>query len=140
MEFGGKGGFFKSFLEGSVDHIIYRGYIVNRRFFIYCSLACPSTFPPPPKASSALQGALNCILFTCGKDSHAALTCAWHYGQHAVYHFLLCRVEVAESSIAKTNVCRKLWAQLSGSFFLTLPKSVTLSKRHYLIIMMMMVK
>ena len=33
------GGFFKTFLEGSVDLIIYRDYIVNRRFFIYCSLA-----------------------------------------------------------------------------------------------------
>ena len=31
--------FLKTFLEGSVDHIIYRDYIVNRRFFIYCSLA-----------------------------------------------------------------------------------------------------
>ena len=27
------------FLEGTVDHIIYRYYIVNRRSFIYCSLA-----------------------------------------------------------------------------------------------------
>ena len=26
-------GFFETFLEGSVDHIIYRDYIVNRRFF-----------------------------------------------------------------------------------------------------------
>ena len=34
------GGFFETFLQGSVDHIIYRDYIVNRRFFIYCSLAC----------------------------------------------------------------------------------------------------
>ena len=32
-------GFFETFLEGSVDLIIYRDYIVNRRFFIYCSLA-----------------------------------------------------------------------------------------------------
>ena len=31
--------FLKTFLEGSVDLIIYRDYIVNRRFFIYCSLA-----------------------------------------------------------------------------------------------------
>ena len=34
------GGFFLTFLEGSVDHIIYRDYIVIRRSFIYCSLAC----------------------------------------------------------------------------------------------------
>ena len=27
------GGFFKTFLEGSVDHVIYRDYIVNRHFF-----------------------------------------------------------------------------------------------------------
>ena len=33
------GGISKTFFEGSVDHIIYRDYIVNRRFFIYCSLA-----------------------------------------------------------------------------------------------------
>ena len=33
-------GIFKTFLEGSVDHIIYRDYIANRRSFIYCSLAC----------------------------------------------------------------------------------------------------
>ena len=38
MEFSGD--FFETFLEGSVDLIIYRDYIVNRRFFIYCSLAC----------------------------------------------------------------------------------------------------
>ena len=42
MEFGG--GFFQTSLEGSVDLIICRDYIVNRRFFIYCSLAC-SRFP-----------------------------------------------------------------------------------------------
>ena len=34
------GGFFKTFLEGSVDRDFYRDYIVNRRFFICCSLAC----------------------------------------------------------------------------------------------------
>ena len=34
-------GLFKTFLEGSLDHIIYRDYmIVNRRSVIYCSLAC----------------------------------------------------------------------------------------------------
>ena len=33
------GGFLKTFLEGSVDRVIYRDYMVNRRFFIYCSLA-----------------------------------------------------------------------------------------------------
>ena len=32
--------FLETFLEGSVDHVIYRDYIVNRRFFMYCSLAC----------------------------------------------------------------------------------------------------
>ena len=35
----GGGVFFKTFLEGSVDRVIYRDYIVNRRFFIYCNLA-----------------------------------------------------------------------------------------------------
>ena len=34
------GGFLETSLEGSMDHIIYRDYILNRRFFIYCSLAC----------------------------------------------------------------------------------------------------
>ena len=34
------GGGFKIFLDGSVDHIIYRDYIAKRRSFIYCSLAC----------------------------------------------------------------------------------------------------
>ena len=35
------GGILETFLEGSADLIIYRDYIVNRRFFfIYCSLAC----------------------------------------------------------------------------------------------------
>ena len=34
------GGFFQTFLEGSVDHFIYIDYIVNRSFFIDCSLAC----------------------------------------------------------------------------------------------------
>ena len=27
------GGIFETFLEGSVDHVFYRNYIVNRRFF-----------------------------------------------------------------------------------------------------------
>ena len=43
MEFGGLEGKKnpkKNFLEGSVDHVIYRDYTVNRRFFIYCSPAC----------------------------------------------------------------------------------------------------
>ena len=30
----------KTFVEGSVDHIVYRDCIANRRSFIYCSLAC----------------------------------------------------------------------------------------------------
>ena len=29
-------GFFKTFLEGSVEHVIYRDYIMNRRFFFHC--------------------------------------------------------------------------------------------------------
>ena len=33
-------GVVETFLEGSVDRVIYRDYIVNRRFVIYCSLAC----------------------------------------------------------------------------------------------------
>ena len=33
------GGGSETFLEGFVDHIIYRDYIANRRSFIYCSLA-----------------------------------------------------------------------------------------------------
>ena len=28
-------GFFKTFLEGSVDYVIYSDYIVNRRFFLF---------------------------------------------------------------------------------------------------------
>ena len=31
--------FLKTILEGSVDHVIHRDYIVNRHFFIHCSLA-----------------------------------------------------------------------------------------------------
>ena len=38
--------FEKTFLEGSVDHIIYRDYIVNRHSFIYCGLA--TWFPCRP--------------------------------------------------------------------------------------------
>ena len=30
----------KFFLEGSVDDIIYRDYLANRRSSVYCSLAC----------------------------------------------------------------------------------------------------
>ena len=30
-----------------MDHVIYRGYIVNRRFFIYCSLATHSVSAAP---------------------------------------------------------------------------------------------
>ena len=37
-------GFLKTFLEGSVDRVIYRDYKVNRRFFIYCSLATRDIF------------------------------------------------------------------------------------------------
>ena len=32
-------GFFETFLEGSVDRVIYRDCMVNRRFFTCCSLA-----------------------------------------------------------------------------------------------------
>ena len=31
--------FLKTFLDGSLDKIIYRNYIANRRSLIYCSLA-----------------------------------------------------------------------------------------------------
>ena len=41
--FGGE--VFETFFEESVDHIIYRDYIANRRSLIYCSLAC-SRFSP----------------------------------------------------------------------------------------------
>ena len=37
VEFGG--GFFQTFLEGSVDRVIYRDYIVDRRSFSYRGLA-----------------------------------------------------------------------------------------------------
>ena len=40
----GVGGIFlKTFLEGSVNHIIFRDYIANRRAFIHCSLASITT-------------------------------------------------------------------------------------------------
>ena len=31
--------FFETFLEGFVDRVIYRDYIVNQRLIIYCNLA-----------------------------------------------------------------------------------------------------
>ena len=31
---------FETFLEGSVDYIIYRNYVVNQSLFVSCSLAC----------------------------------------------------------------------------------------------------
>ena len=45
----------QTFLEGSVDRAIYKDYIVNRRFFTYCSLACvtdgmAATLPSEPPA------------------------------------------------------------------------------------------
>ena len=68
----GGGGFFETFLEGSMDNIIYRDYIVNRRFFFYCSLArerawsrwklvtdgcaCSSPPPVPPPPFSPVGG------------------------------------------------------------------------------------
>ena len=36
MVFGGD--VFETFLEGSVDYVIYRVYVVNQCFFIYCGL------------------------------------------------------------------------------------------------------
>ena len=39
MEFGGN--FLETFLEGSVDHIIYRDYLVNQRFFFLFTLVWP---------------------------------------------------------------------------------------------------
>ena len=30
----------RTFLEEVVHHIIYMGYVVNQRSFIYCSVAC----------------------------------------------------------------------------------------------------
>ena len=49
------GGFLKTFLDGSVDHIIDRDYIVNLHSFIYCSLACPSSQSYPLPASSSFS-------------------------------------------------------------------------------------
>ena len=36
---GGWGGFFKTFLEGPVDHMTHKVYIMNRSSFIYCGMA-----------------------------------------------------------------------------------------------------
>ena len=47
--------FLKTFLEESVDLIIYRDYIVNRRFFIYCSLATWATLPVRATPSHSSQ-------------------------------------------------------------------------------------
>ena len=47
MELGGRGGgggYFETFLEGSVDHIIYRDYILNWSSFTYFSLACSAIY------------------------------------------------------------------------------------------------
>ena len=65
VEFGG-GGFFETFLEGSVDHIIYRDYILNRRFFIYCSLAYTS-----------VQGTLPVIYIFLANSRYIPLN-GWH--------------------------------------------------------------
>ena len=40
MELGG-GGFFETFLDGTVDRVIYRDYIVNRRFFFFFTVVWP---------------------------------------------------------------------------------------------------
>ena len=49
------GGVFKTFLEGSVDHIIYRDCKVNRRFFIHCNLAS-ATYHSSPRLLSLRGG------------------------------------------------------------------------------------
>ena len=46
MKFG-DGGIFETFLEGSVDRIIYWDYRANRGSFNYCSLPSPSTSGVP---------------------------------------------------------------------------------------------
>ena len=45
-------GFFETFLEGSVDHVIHGDSIVNRRFFIYYSLATRSFKQPETQDSN----------------------------------------------------------------------------------------
>ena len=55
-------GFFKAFSVGSVDRVIYRNYIVNRRFFLFTLgwphklqvIAVLSTHPVPLEAASDL--------------------------------------------------------------------------------------
>ena len=37
------GDILKTLIEGSVDYVIYRDYIVKQRFFSYCSPACESS-------------------------------------------------------------------------------------------------
>ena len=51
--------FLKTFLEGSMDHIIYRDYIVNRRSFIHCSL---TTFLQLSLRADCVKHSLACLV------------------------------------------------------------------------------
>ena len=56
--------FLKTFLEGSVDRVIARDYVVNRRFFIYCSLASANRFSSvlsDRRADNPAMGSGQCI-------------------------------------------------------------------------------
>ena len=50
------GDFYETFLKGSVDHVIYRDYTVNRRSFIYYSLACRPVFVEAALPKRNLRG------------------------------------------------------------------------------------
>ena len=78
--------FFKTFLEGSVDRIIYRDYKVNRRFFIYCSLAtAPHKIEPVLYFPSTTRPwRLTCRWWGCYS------LYLWHELSELAHSFLLC--------------------------------------------------
>ena len=76
-------GFFRTFLEGSVDHIIYGDYIMNRRFFFFfwcCSLAC--------ETSKAVSTLIIHTITLSGYDCHNARV-ADVYNSDYTQHFVL---------------------------------------------------
>ena len=53
-----------------MDRVLYRDYLVNRRFFIYCSLACTNDLPSPGISLTTPGDLIDVIVYGTGKTGH----------------------------------------------------------------------
>ena len=114
------GGIFKTFLKGSVDHIIYRDY--NRRSFIYCSLTCTESRIVVPGSKSSTEpwmiligtGSRPTQLYSSGFPSLLTRVCCVdgraNTGRHKPCRLPLFCVQSTQPKLsAKFAACHSAW-------------------------------